>query len=578
MKGDPLPIGQLSDRLRYCAAAGAIGEGRVNFVDALRALSDDLLESGDARLVLERAFRWGYRDDSGEHVAGLQQHLKELSHRRNRLRQQIEHERFLDAMGPELDRIDDLDEPEVSNGEGGLRSKPPKAVMERIADRLDRGFESPEAQTAFDELMSSLLETAEVSLERRAGDTQGGTPTRHGDYTRREASDGRKYERIITMLFEGGMESAGGGRHVSPRHDHKLLHRRLRPELMAMEEFARLDRALAELRGLGGVVGLPTVIVDRLLLDLPDETSEWLRAWQREVSRWIAPGDAGTARVQMQLPPEVARAIGSDILKGLFRLMDSPLRGNHLSHHPGNAGDAIGESRRWEPGRPLDLDLVSTVFNAVKRDPASALGLGVVLNPEDFAVIERSTPISVSTVLAIDRSRSMGQNGGWSSAKRIGLALHELIRRSYPRDSLDLLAFSARAELLSIDDLPIVPWDQFEHGTNMQEALALSRTALGRRRGGTRQIVLITDGEPTIANLRDDLVFSSPPNARVIDATMAEVVRCTREGITINFVMLAPSSEMQPFIRTIARFNKGRVFQTNTDQLGKFLIEDYLSR
>src|SRR5699024_10076693 len=111
---------------------------------------------------------------------------------------------------------------------------------------------------------------------------------------------------------------------------------------------------------------------------------------------------------------------------------------------------------------------------------------------------ERGSSVAVSTVLAIDRSRSMGQSGGWVAARKVSLAMHELIRQSYPRDSLNVIAFSSSAERVDIANVPLMRWDRFEHGTHLQAALALARRMLGHDRLGTRQVVVITDGEPTL--------------------------------------------------------------------------------
>jgi uncharacterized protein with von Willebrand factor type A (vWA) domain len=301
------------------------------------------------------------------------------------------------------------------------------------------------------------------------------------------------------------------------------------------------------------------------------DLGDWLSEW-RGVATTVFPAGAGPAA---DLPPEVVTAISRDLLRGLFRMAASPMRGEHRSLVTGTAGDPAETSRAWEPGRPFDLDLVATVSAAVRRGSAAAGS--VRLLPEDFTVVDRASSVSVATVLAIDRSRSMGQSGAWTSAKKVALAMHELIRQAYRRDSLGLVAFSSDAESIDIGNVPQMQWDRFEHGTHLQAALALARKMLRRNRSGTRQIVVITDGEPTLATIRGEHMFASPPTDEVLNVTMTEVIRCTREGITINLIMVSAGAG-GGFAEQVARVNRGRVFTATSETLGGYILRDYVSR
>jgi uncharacterized protein with von Willebrand factor type A (vWA) domain len=157
------------------------------------------------------------------------------------------------------------------------------------------------------------------------------------------------------------------------------------------------------------------------------------------------------------------------------------------------------------------------------------------------------------------------------------MAMHELIRQSYPRDSLGIVSFSSTATPVEIGDVPALEWDRFEHGTHLQAALALGRRMLRARSAGTRQIVVITDGEPTLATVGGEDIFASPPTDAVLNATMAEVIRCTREEITINVVMLREGPGTR-FAEQVARVNRGRVFIASKDNLGSFILRDYIAR
>ena len=147
-------------------------------------------------------------------------------------------------------------------------------------------------------------------------------------------------------------------------------------------------------------------------------------------------------------------------------------------------------------------------------------------------MVEREARTSTATALLIDMSRSI-LPGAWDAAKRAALALDTLIRGKYPRDMLELIVSSV-AQTLQMTDLPTLGWNEYTYGTNLQHALELARQVLRRERGGNRQIIVITDGEPTAHIAEGRPYFNYPPTWETFEATLREVVRCTREGITIN--------------------------------------------
>lgn len=552
-RGVPVGIPDPEPRRYAARTAGPHNGPRPSASEALRAFADDLLESGDPRLTLDRAFRWGYQDTAGEHIPGLQERLQDLRHQRDRLLRQVEHPEFLDALTPELDRLDAID---------GRGTDGDQAPLDRLIDRLESGYGSSEAQSGLENIRSDMAE----ALENLRGPGQAGSG-RGGLQDARSA----RADRLRRLVFSGGIDAGPGGeaawtRDATEREAIDAAHFDL--ELLA--ELERIDEALTSIGLVGSVAALPEAAIERLHQVGMDDLAGWLDDWRTSANTALDVRDASAA-----LPPDVIAAISRDLLKGLFRRAASPLRGEHSAMALGTAGDPSEGSRPWLPGYPLDLDLVATVSGAVRAGRASG---GVVrLTPDDFAVIERGSSVAVSTVLAIDRSRSMGQSGGWVAARKVALAMHELIRQTYPRDSLEVIAFSSSATRAGIADVPLMRWDQFEHGTNLQAALSLARRMLGRDRSGTRQVVVITDGEPTLATIRGEDVFASPPSAEVLEATMSEVVRCTREGITINLVMLE-SAQDGDFADQVARVNRGRVFRANAETLGTFVIRDYMSR
>lgn len=545
------------------------GQGAdVDLSTALRAYADDLIGSGDPRLALERAFRWGYQGEDGEHVPGLQEHVQRLRHHRDRLLRRIEDEMFLKELAGVLDEIDAVEREAIGTDRGDADSP----TLRRLSDRIERGYDSPEAWAKFDMLMTELREVAdEVIGEKGAGRRSG--QAGDGDGALRPARSAPA-DTVRRMLFQGGVPSndmtpaTGAWRQQA---DAKDAIQAGWFDLEALAELELVERQLATLSSLGSV----TMLEEADLEDLgDDETGAWLSAWSNAIGK--LGGAPGRPR-RVSLPPDVIRAISRDLLKGLFRAAASPSLGEHHSTLPGAAGDSAEGTLPWEQGRPLDLHLVATLSNAIRRAGVASRGR-IDLRPQDFEVVERTATTAVSTVLAVDRSRSMGQSGAWISAKKVSLALHELIRQAYPRDSLDVIAFSSTAERVDFESIPEMRWDEFEHGTHLQAALELGRRLHRRSRSGTRQIVVITDGEPTLATVIGAQVFASPPTDDVLKATMSEVLRCTREGIVINLVMLGSGERPSAFAEQIARVNRGRIFIATSENLGASILRDYVGQ
>ena len=160
------------------------------------------------------------------------------------------------------------------------------------------------------------------------------------------------------------------------------------------------------------------------------------------------------------------------------------------------------------------------------------------LDPEDFEVYRTELLTQSATVLMLDMSRSMLLRGCFLAAKKVALALNHLIRTQFPRDALYIVGFSAYARELKPEALPQIDWGEYEYGTNLQHALMLARTLLARHKTQNKQIIVITDGEPT-AHLEDgQSYFNYPPTYRTIQETLREVTRCTRDRIVINTFML----------------------------------------
>ena len=202
--------------------------------------------------------------------------------------------------------------------------------------------------------------------------------------------------------------------------------------------------------------------------------------------------------------------------------------------------------------------------------------VGVQLHPDDFEIERTEHLTRSSTVLMLDLSMSMPMEGRFVPAKKVAMALHSLISSQFPRDYLGVVVFSETARVIRPDQIPEASWD-YVYGTNMHHGFTLARQLLGRQHG-SKQVIMITDGEPTAhITPSGDVFFRYPPVAETVEATLREVVRCTRAGIRINTFMLGSSHSLKSFVERITEINQGRAFFTTPENLGDYVLVDFIS-
>jgi uncharacterized protein with von Willebrand factor type A (vWA) domain len=183
----------------------------------------------------------------------------------------------------------------------------------------------------------------------------------------------------------------------------------------------------------------------------------------------------------------------------------------------------------------------------------------------------------VATVLLLDMSRSMPLRGHWLPAKRMALALHTLVSTTYPEDHLAIVGFSDYARRMTPADLAEIDWEPV-YGTNMEHAFNLAGRILAKHGEASKQVLLVTDGEPTAHLEGDQVYFNWPPVKATLDKTFAEAVRLARSGVTMNIFMLENEPGLTHFVDRLARMVHGRVFSTTGDRLGDLVVSDYLKR
>ena len=273
-----------------------------------------------------------------------------------------------------------------------------------------------------------------------------------------------------------------------------------------------------------------------------------------------------------ELTPRGVRRLGQKALNDLFGQLNKDRIGDHSQTSVGSGHDREETTKTYEYGDPLNLHLSTTVHNAVRRGGS---GVPVRLLPEDFEVVESEALARSATVLLVDLSMSMPMRDNFVPAKRMAMALETLISSRFPRDYLGIVGFSEVAREIRPDELPTAMWD-YVYGTNLQHALALSRRMLAHQHG-TKQIIVVTDGEPTAhIDDRGEVFFNYPPVPETLQRTMAEVIHCTRAGIIINCFALDLERTHYPFVEQIARVNGGRTFYTTPDALGGYVLVDFL--
>jgi uncharacterized protein with von Willebrand factor type A (vWA) domain len=355
----------------------------------------------------------------------------------------------------------------------------------------------------------------------------------------------------------------------------------LESALEQLDRLQALDALEAQLDGTAGPGDLG--VIDRGdVRDLlgPDAVRD-LDALEDVVDRLERAGYLERDGERLELTPRATRRIGQKVLDELFARLQRDAFGGHRQAASGRGGEREEVAKPIEFGDPFHLDLRGTLWNAMRREenaPAVRAGAPLRLRPEDFDVYRTERTTSAATVLLVDMSRSMLLRGCFLAAKRVAIALDTLIRTQYPRDHLSIVGFAYYARELRPEALAELSWHGYEYGTNLQHGLLLARRILARQRAANKEIVVITDGEPTAHFENGQVEFSYPPTRRTIQETLREVVRCTKEGITINTFMLERTPALTDFIGLVTELNQGRAFYAEPEHLGEYVLVDFVQR
>ncbi|MFY1598328.1 VWA domain-containing protein [Micromonospora sp. WMMD737] len=342
----------------------------------------------------------------------------------------------------------------------------------------------------------------------------------------------------------------------------------------ALGEIAELDELLDQLDQEHAGATLDDVDVDAVARTLGRDAADdvrRLRELERELRRqgWVSRDADG-----LTLSPKALRRLGGTALRRVFADLTAGPRGQHDLRAAGAAGEVSGGSRPWEYGDEQPLDVVRTLTRAVRR---AGSGVPVQLAVEDFEVVETERRASAAVVLCVDLSYSMISQGRWGPMKQTALALAHLMATRFPQDALQIVGFGLEALPLTQQELAAVEPD-LRQGTNLQHALRLAARHLRRHPDAEPVVLVVTDGEPTAHLDPDDgeALFHWPPLPETIAATVGEVDRLTRYGATLNLFMLGDDPGLRRFVDAVARRSKGRMFTPDLEDLGEYVVSDYL--
>ncbi len=291
------------------------------------------------------------------------------------------------------------------------------------------------------------------------------------------------------------------------------------------------------------------------------------------------PGQTGEAQseVKFEITDKSLDFLGYKTLRDLLGSLGRSSFGRHDTRDLATGIESSGASKPYEFGDTLNLDITETLASAIQRE-----GLELPLNIEysDLQVHQCEYQSSCATVVMLDCSHSMILYGEdrFTPAKKVAMALSQLIRTQYPGDSLSLVLFHDSAEELPLSQLARVKVGPYY--TNTREGLRLAQRILQRQRKDMKQIIMITDGKPSALTLEDGRIYKNAfgLDPLVVSQTLEEVSRCKRAGIMINTFMLASDYGLVQFVQKVSQMCRGKAYFTTPQTLGQYLLMDYMSR
>ncbi|MDH5674793.1 MAG: hypothetical protein OEZ06_21875 [Myxococcales bacterium] len=533
---------------RYSQWDGSQSEFSLDADRALEALSDLMMHGLNAREAMDYMRQYGFELAGQDfRVMGMQELMDELRKRARELFEQYDMKEPEQSLRERFENVKQMEE-ETLREQHGFESQAMNDFLDRrhsddrrLSQQIERfsdySFQNEEAAAEYEELREELdrLKALEDFLERYQQAFRGRAPT---DYETaqevREEIEG--LEQALQALSQGRLED------IDPEQLGQLLGENAQRSMIMLQN---LDPKLRE-RG-------------------------YLR----------------TRDGQEELTPAAVRRIGAQALASVYSALRKGLSGSHDTVARGVALPRPDESRPYQFGDALNVDVVKSVMNGLRRsarDGVRAGPGGLRLSVDDLEVHEQDFATQTTTVLLLDLSWSMSFDNRFPAAKRVALAMDQLIRTQFPRDHFFVVGFSTRARELQIPELPEVSWDPGDPFTNLQEGLMVAERLIVQHPSPSPQILVITDGQPTAYFTDDNELHVEWPSGyggispRAVAQTLKQVQRITQRGITINTFMLHDSPELVGFVERLTEINRGRALFTDPAHLSSYVMVDHLTQ
>lgn len=399
----------------------------------LTELELNLTAYGDVSLALWKMQREGIRDKSGMYLPGNRELYQRLEQKKQALADRYDYSHLTRALRHQLEKIIDAEK---------LTELP--ADIDRQLEMLKQHhFSNPDARREMERLLDALQNNSLESLGG-AGNRPAGTGT----------------GRAATPASQTGKEP------LSLSDAVKLL--------AMLQKMDRLETQLKQNQNRHSLNALDSDLVRDVL---GEEAAISIGYLYQLDSRLVEAGYLRQADGQYELTPRAVRKIGQKALEEILARLKHNGNGYHNLDHTGN-GAFLDETKKYEFGDDFNIHLFNTLMNSLTRAPKRP---PLNLTPDDFETLKMESLTRSATVLMLDLSRSMLRNDNFRSAKKVALALSELIRTRYPTDSLFIIGFATYARQIAHDDLPGVSWDSRNRDTNIQHGLLLARQLLVSR-------------------------------------------------------------------------------------------------
>jgi len=380
---------------------------------------------------------------------------------------------------------------------------------------------------------------------------------------------------LLSSGFENPYEPDPNARgHTRQELQEAILDALLTGKLLADDQLERLLGEPADGDSASGLEQLLDTLIDRM-------GQQGYLAPQPEQGQLSGSGEGrDLPPVTFEVTDKGIDFLGYRALRDLLGSLGRSSAGRHDTRDLATGIDAGGAAKPYEFGDTLNLDPSATLLSAVGRHGLPAPGQGLDVDYQDLHVAQGEYQSSCATVVMLDCSHSMILYGEdrFTPAKRVALALANLIRHQYPGDALNAVLFHDSAEEVPIQHLARVRVGPYY--TNTREGLRLARRILERQRKDMRQIVMITDGKPSALTRPDGQIYRNAfgLDPYIVSETFAEVAACRKAGIMINTFMLARDPELMAFVRRVAQICHGKAYFTTPMTLGQYVLTDYMNK